>query len=88
MSRVISDAVQEGRFIYSKRAEMSAPARSEAEEAEHAEAQAHARDAAATEAAEREARVAAINDDGADATSAGIDDGADATSAGTTSEDS
>ena len=60
MSRVVSDAVQEGRFIYSKRREASeAPARDALEEAEAAAEQARARAEAAEAAAEREARVAA-----------------------------
>ena len=60
MSRVVSDAVQEGRFIYSKRREASeAPARDALEEAEAAAEQAQARAEAAAAAAEREARVAA-----------------------------
>lgn len=60
MSRVVSDAVQEGRFIYSKRREASeATARSALEEAEAAAEQARARAEAAEAAAEREARVAA-----------------------------
>ena len=60
MSRVVSDAVQEGRFIYSKRREASeATARSALEEAEAAAEQARARAEAAAAAAEREARVAA-----------------------------
>ena len=62
MSRVISDAVLEGRFIRSKKAEASgeAPAqRNVLEEAEVAEQQEQARAEAAAEAAAREARVAA-----------------------------
>lgn len=59
MSRVVSDAVQEGRFIYSKRREADESARSALEEAEAAAEQARARAQAAEAAAEREARVAA-----------------------------
>ena len=59
MSRVVSDAVQEGRFIYSKRREADETARNALEEAEAAEEQARARAQAAEAAAEREARVAA-----------------------------
>ena len=74
MCRVISDAVLEGHFIRSKKAEMAgipadapaaggapaAPAaRSAEEQAAHDAAQAEARAAAATAAAEREARIAA-----------------------------
>jgi len=62
MSRVISDAVLEGRFIRAKKAEKSgdSPAqRNVLQEAEVAEQQAVARAAAAAEAAEREARIAA-----------------------------
>lgn len=60
MSRVVSDAVQEGRFIYSKRREASETApRSALEEAEAVKEQTRARAQAAVAAAEREARVAA-----------------------------
>ena len=65
MSRVISDAVLEGRFIRSKKAEASgeSPAqRNVLEEAEIAEQQAKARAEAAAQAAEREARIAAEKD--------------------------
>ena len=58
MARVISDAVQEGRFIHSKRAEVASTERDVLAEAEVAEQQARARAEAAAEAAEREARVA------------------------------
>ena len=62
MSRVISDAVLEGRYIRSQKAAKSgnSPAeRNVLEEAEVAEQQAKARTEAAAEAAEREARIAA-----------------------------
>ncbi len=73
MSRVISDAVLEGHFIRSKRAEMAgvpkeadAPAapteRTAEEQAAHDQAQAEARAAATAAAAEREARIAAEKD--------------------------
>jgi len=62
MSRVISDAVREGRFIRSKRVTDDAPQRNALEEADIAEQQAKARAEAAAEAAAREARVAAAND--------------------------
>ena len=76
MSRVISDAVLEGQFIRSKRAEMAGvpkekeeaaaeakPAERTAEEqAAHDQAQAEARAAATAAAAEREARIAAEKD--------------------------
>ncbi len=58
MARVISDAVQEGRFIHSKRSEVASVERDVLTEAEVAEQQARARSEAAAEAAEREARVA------------------------------
>ena len=58
MARVISDAVQEGRFIHSKRTDVASVERDVLTEAEVAEQQAKARAEAATEAAEREARVA------------------------------
>jgi len=70
MARVISDAVEEGRFIHSRRggpaggpAVAAAPAvRSAEEEAEIAAQQAEARRQAAAAAAEREARIAASRD--------------------------
>ena len=73
MSRVIADAVLEGHFIRSKRAEMAGvpkeaaadakPAERTAEEqAAHDQAQAEARAAATAAAQEREARIAAEKD--------------------------
>ena len=65
MARVVSDAVQEGRFIASRTRgaaspEVAAPAeRTPEEQAAHAEAQAEARRQAAEAAAAREARIAA-----------------------------
>jgi len=64
MARVVSDAVEEGRFIASRRRgaspEPSAPReRTAEEEAEHAAAQAEARRQAAEAAQAREARIAA-----------------------------
>jgi small subunit ribosomal protein S2 len=59
MSRVISDAVLEGRFINSKRQGAEAVKRNALQEAEVAEQQVQARAAAAAEAAERETRVVA-----------------------------
>jgi small subunit ribosomal protein S2 len=61
MARIVSDAVEEGRFIASRRGGGAAgPAqRSDEEEAAVAAQQAEARAAAAAAAAEREARVAA-----------------------------
>jgi small subunit ribosomal protein S2 len=63
MCRVIADAVEEGRFISSRRhgngAGPAAPTRSEEQEAEIAAQQAEARRQAALAAQEREARVAA-----------------------------
>ncbi len=58
MARVISDAVQEGRFIYSKR-HAEGPVRDAILEAEAAQEQQRARAEAAAAAVEREARVAA-----------------------------
>jgi len=66
MSRVISDAVREGRFIRSKRVTDDAPQRNALEEADIAEQQAKARAEAAAEAAAREARVAAKDAPAAD----------------------
>ena len=63
MARVISDAVQEGRFIHSKRTEVSSPDRDVFVKAEVAEQQARARAEAAAEAAEREARLARAKPD-------------------------
>ncbi len=65
MCRVISDAVQEGRFIRSKKQEKAGEAgaqRNALEEAEVAAQQEQARAEAAAQAAEREARVAAAKD--------------------------
>jgi len=65
MCRVISDAVQEGRFIRSKKQEKSGEAgaqRNALEEAEVAAQQETARAEAAAQAAEREARVVAAKD--------------------------
>jgi small subunit ribosomal protein S2 len=65
MARVIADAVEEGRYIASRKrgavaeAAPSAPARSAEEEAAHEAAQAEARRQAAEAAAAREARIAA-----------------------------
>ncbi len=59
MTRVISDAVLEGRFIRSKRTGDEGPKRTAVQEAEIAEQQARARAEAAAQAAEREARLAA-----------------------------
>ncbi|RMH75805.1 MAG: 30S ribosomal protein S2 [Actinomyces sp.] len=59
MTRVISDAVLEGRFIRSKRTGDEGPRRTAVQEAEIAEQQARARAEAAAQAAEREARLAA-----------------------------
>ena len=69
MSRVISDAVLEGRFIRSKKAEATGDSpveRNALQEAEIAEQQAEARAAAEAEAAEREARVVATVADATD----------------------
>ena len=59
MARVISDAVQEGRFIHSKRHEGQGKARDALAEAEAAAEQSRARAEASAAAVEREARVAA-----------------------------
>ncbi|MDG2027852.1 MAG: 30S ribosomal protein S2 [Acidimicrobiales bacterium] len=68
MCRVISDAVQEGRFIRSKKAPEGGGAKRNAlEEAEVAAQQEQARSEAAVQAAEREARVAAAKDAPAEA---------------------
>ena len=89
MARVISDAVQEGRFIHSKRTEVSSTARDALTEAEIAGQQVRARAEASAEAAEREARVAraktaaevaAVGGDSADAEVAAV--GGDSADAG------
>jgi small subunit ribosomal protein S2 len=60
MARIISDAVQEGRFIASRRGgDSSGPRRSAEEEAAIAQQQAEARAQAAAQQAAREARLAA-----------------------------
>ncbi len=74
MARVISDAVQEGRFIHSKRTEVASPGRDVFAEAEVAEQQARARAEAAAEAAEREARLARAKSEAAEAAGAADDD--------------
>ena len=74
MSRIICDAVEEGRFIASRRRGAAAPEgpavveRTAEEEAAHAEAQAEARRQAAEAAAAREARIAAAQAEPAPAT--------------------
>jgi small subunit ribosomal protein S2 len=60
MCRVIADAVEEGRFIHSRRSGAPGPSRTPEQEQAIAEMQAEARNAAARAAAEREARVAAL----------------------------
>jgi small subunit ribosomal protein S2 len=70
MCRVIADAVEEGRFIASRRAPASvgapaAPTRTPEEEQRVAEMQSRARAEAARAAAEREARIAAQQRGGA-----------------------
>ena len=87
MARVISDAVQEGRFIHSKRTEVASPGRDVFAEAEAAEQQARARAEAAAEAAEREARVARAKSEVAEAADVATAADADA-DAGPTGEDS
>ena len=74
MARVISDAVQEGRFIHSKRTEVASPGRDVFAEAEVAEQQARARAEAAAEAAEREARLTRAESEAAEAAEAADDD--------------
>jgi len=70
MARVISDAVEEGRYIASRKKGAAAPApaapaeRSAEEEAAHAAAQAEARRQAAEAAQQREARIAAEREAG------------------------
>jgi small subunit ribosomal protein S2 len=79
MARVVSDAVQEGRFIASRtRPQAAAPAERSAEEvAAHAAAQADARNQAAQAQREREARLAAQRD-GADESTVSAEPVADA----------
>jgi len=60
MSRVIAEAIEEGRYISSRRnPQQSAPKRSDEEDAEFASSQADARKQAAAAQSEREARLAA-----------------------------
>jgi small subunit ribosomal protein S2 len=83
MTRVISDAVLEGRFIASRKGGAPVP-RSAEDEAAFAQAQSEARNAAATEAAAREARIAAAKAKPADADAADADaDAAEAADAPT-----
>ncbi len=65
MSRIIADAVIEGRQIASRNDPAAPAPKSEEELAEHEAQQAAARDAAAKQAAEREARVAAAREQAA-----------------------
>ena len=82
MARVISDAVQEGRFIHSKRTEAEGPARDALAEAEVAKEQNRARAEAAAAAREREARVTAARPSSAEATEAGDLEAPDVADAG------
>jgi small subunit ribosomal protein S2 len=59
MCRIVADAVDEGRFIASRRGTGPAPSRTPEQQAAMDEMQIEARQAAAREAAEREARLAA-----------------------------
>ena len=88
MARVISDAVQEGRYIHSKRTEVASPDRDVLAEAEAAEQQARARAEAAAEAAEREARLARAKSEAADAVETGADAEAADGDAGPAGDDS
>ena len=67
MSRVIAEAVEEGRYISSKRNPQAAPKRTAEQDAEFAAEQAEARKQAAAAQAEREARLAAAKDAPAEA---------------------
>ena len=88
MARVISDAVQEGRYIHSKRTEVASSDRDVLAEAEVAEQQARARAEAAAEAAEREARLARAKSEAADAVETGADAEAADGDAGPAGDDS
>jgi small subunit ribosomal protein S2 len=87
MARIISDAVQEGRFIASRRGGGEpGPRRTAEEEAAIAQQQSEARAQAAAQQAAREARVAAARANpapaaDADADADAVDEGADATAA-------
>jgi small subunit ribosomal protein S2 len=70
MSRVIAEAIEEGRFIASKRNPQAAPRRSTEQETEFAAAQADARRQAAAAQANRDARLAAAKATPADAEAA------------------
>ncbi|MCU1399584.1 MAG: rpsB [Acidimicrobiales bacterium] len=62
MSRVIAEAIEEGRYISSKRNPAPAPKRTAEQDAEFVASQADARKQAAAAQAEREARLAAAKD--------------------------
>ncbi len=62
MSRVIAEAIEEGRYISSKRNPQAAPKRTAEQDAEFVASQADARKQAAAAQAEREARLAAAKD--------------------------
>jgi small subunit ribosomal protein S2 len=88
MARVIAEAIEEGRYIASRRNPAPAPKRTEEDEAAFAAAQADARRQAAAAQAERDARVAAAagkpaaaEDFGAEAPEVAADAAVDAASA-------
>ncbi|CAB4891649.1 unannotated protein [freshwater metagenome] len=66
MCRIIAEAVEEGRYMASRRNPQAAPKRTAEQDAEFAAAQADARNQAATAQAEREARLAAAKGDAAE----------------------
>ncbi len=66
MSRVIAEAIEEGRYIASKRNPQAGPRRTAEQDAEFAASQADARKQAAAAQAEREARLAAAKTTPAD----------------------
>ncbi len=69
MSRVIAEAVEEGRYISSRRNPQAAPKRSAEQDAEYAASQADARKQAVVAQADREARLTAAKAPGADGSS-------------------
>jgi len=81
MSRVIAEAIEEGRYIASKRNPSGAPKRSAEQEAEFSAAQADARRQAAAAQADRDARLAAAKTEPADEDTVGADGSDDSAAA-------
>jgi len=77
MSRVIAEAIEEGRYISSRRNPAAAPKRTAEQEAEFSASQADARRQAAAAQADRDARLAATRSDQSDIGSPNVDEASD-----------